>query len=178
MGAAVKIGFLLMLTTVLVWSCSNTSEAEADRYSQKKDPSESLEKANRYLVKVEEEHIENYIRRHKWEMVESGTGLRYWIYEQGEGPLAQKGQIVDLAYKVWLINGDLVYSSENDGTKSFLIGKGGVESGLEEAILIMRVGDKARLILPSHMAHGLLGDEKRIPSRTAIVYELEVLNLK
>jgi FKBP-type peptidyl-prolyl cis-trans isomerase len=72
----------------------------------------------------------------------------------------------------------MVYDAERDGLKSFLIGKGGVESGLEEAILLMRKGDKARLVIPSHLAWGLLGDQKKIPPRTAIVYEMELLNLK
>jgi FKBP-type peptidyl-prolyl cis-trans isomerase len=83
-----------------------------------------------------------------------------------------------LLYKTWLIDGNLVYSSDTDGVKEFLIGKGGVESGLEEGILKMRVGEKARFILPAHLAFGLMGDENKIPPRTAIIYELELINLK
>jgi FKBP-type peptidyl-prolyl cis-trans isomerase len=41
----------------------------------------------------------------------------------------------------------------------------------------MHVGDKARLILPPHLAHGLLGDENRIPARSIIVYEIELLDI-
>jgi FKBP-type peptidyl-prolyl cis-trans isomerase len=111
-------------------------------------------------------------------MKETGTGLRYMIYRDGSGLKAEKGKVAILNYKLWLITGDLVYSSETNGPKSFLIGKGGVESGLEEGILLMKVGDKAKMILPSHLAHGLLGDEKKIPPRTAIVYDIELVELK
>lgn len=178
MNAAVKIGMMFFSILLLTWSCSSPDKPENREQLQGQDPSESLVKVNRYLVKAEQEDIDNYIRRHKWQMQESGSGLRYWIYEKGKGPKAEAGQIAEMKYRTWLINGDLVYSSENDGIKSFMIGRGGVESGLEEAILLMNQGDKVRLILPSHLAHGLPGDEKKIPPRTAIVYEFELINLK
>jgi FKBP-type peptidyl-prolyl cis-trans isomerase FkpA len=40
------------------------------------------------------------------------------------------------------------------------------------------VGDKAILILPSHLAHGLVGDENKIPPKASVIYELELLSLK
>ncbi len=132
---------------------------------------------NRYLVKTEKENIANYIRRHGWEMQETGSGLSYMIYEDGTGHMAEKGKVAVLKYKLWLITGDLVYSSDDRGLKTFLVGKGGVESGLEEAILLMKKGDKARLVLPSHLAYGLLGDDDKIPPRTAIIYDIELVEL-
>jgi FKBP-type peptidyl-prolyl cis-trans isomerase len=53
-----------------------------------------------------------------------------------------------------------------------------VESGLEEGILLLREGDKAKFILPPHLAHGLLGDDNKIPARSIIVYDLELLSLE
>ncbi len=57
------------------------------------------------------------------------------------------------------------------------IGHGGVESGIEEGILLLHKGDKARFILPPFRAHGLLGDRQKIPPRSIIVYELELKDL-
>ena len=59
----------------------------------------------------------------------------------------------------------------------FKIGQGGVESGLEEAVLLMSVGDKGRFIMPPHLAHGLLGDNNKIPPRSIIVYQAELIKL-
>lgn len=168
---------LLVLIAVFISSCNDTVSTETAG-SMQEDPSKSLEKANRYLVKSEKIDIENYIRRHKWTMEETGSGLQYEIYYNGSGKQAEAKDIAVFAYKTWLINGNLVYTSEVDGLKEFLIGKGGVESGLEEAVLLMKEGDKARLILPAHLAFGLLGDEKKIPPRTAIIYDLELVKLK
>lgn len=76
-----------------------------------------------------------------------------------------------------MLTGDLVYSSEIAGEREFRIGRGGVELGLEEGILLMREGDKARFIMPSHLAHGVPGDGVKIPARAAIVYDLELLKV-
>jgi len=130
------------------------------------------------LVKQEKEDIENYIRRHGWQMKETGSGLRFELVEKGNGPKATAGKIAVLEYSCKLITGDLMYSSAKDGPKTFVIGHGGVESGLEEAVLLMRVGDQARLIIPSHLAFGLLGDDRKIPSRASLVYEIKLIDLK
>ena len=165
----------ILLVMSILMACD--SKQEKPLQNVKQDPGESLEKVNRYLVKTEKENIANYIRRHGWEMQETGSGLSYMIYEDGTGLMAEKGKVAVLKYKLWLITGDLVYSSDDRGLKTFLVGKGGVESGLEEAILLMKKGDKVRLVLPSHLAYGLLGDEDKIPPRTAIIYDIELVEL-
>jgi FKBP-type peptidyl-prolyl cis-trans isomerase len=166
----------LFAVSLLVLGCN--SDISTQKQPGIADQDKSLEKVNRYLVKTEKQDIENYINRHGWTMEETGSGLRYEIYQSTDGEPAAEGKIALMAYKTWLINGDLVYNSHTDGNKEFLIGKGGVESGLEEGILKMKVGEKARFILPSHLAFGLMGDDNKIPARTAIVYELELINLK
>ena len=171
-----KYIFILLSLITVLFSCSVTPEKqEQNSYESRK---ESLEKANRYLVRTEMEDIENYVRRHEWNMDETGTGLQYEIYEKGNGEQAEKGRIAILNYKTWLLNGNLVYSSDSSGFKEFKIGKGGVESGLEEALLLMHTGDKMRLIIPSHLAYGLLGDNDKIPPRSAVVYDIELVTLK
>jgi len=160
----------------MLFSCSDQKEKQVE----KKEVSslESLEKANRYLVRTELEDIENYVRRHGWKMQETGTGLKIMIYNQGNGERAEKGKIAVINYQTFLLNGNLIYTSDELGQKEFKIGKGGVESGLEEAIVMMRVGDKAKLILPAHLAFGLLGDDNKIPPRSALVYDIELVSLK
>jgi FKBP-type peptidyl-prolyl cis-trans isomerase len=167
---------LFIVIALLFTACSDDVN---DKNSPPKKPAaESLVKANRYLVKQEKEAIENYISRHGWKMHETGSGLRYSIVEKGNGPQAQKGNVAVLEYTSRLITGDVVYSSAKDGMKTFVIGHGGIESGLEEAVLLMHQGDQARLIIPSHLAFGLLGDDNRIPPRATLIYEIKLIELK
>ncbi|PLX09172.1 MAG: peptidylprolyl isomerase [Marinilabiliales bacterium] len=160
-----------------VSSClSDKADNETTNITNLKERKESLEKVNKYLVRTENESINNYIRRHNWEMTETGSGLRIGILQEGSGQLIKKGDQVSLEYETRLITGDLIYSSENDGLKTFIVGYGDVESGLEEAILLLRRGSEANLIIPSHLAFGLLGDQKRIPSRSSLIYKIKILN--
>jgi len=147
------------------------TKKELDKYDK------PLEAANRYLATVDAERIESYAKRHNWDMKMTEAGLWYEIYEKGSGPKAEIGQVALLNYKVSLLDGTLCYSSDSLGAKSFAIGHGGVESGLEEGILLLHQGDKARFIMPPFKAHGLLGDMKKIPARSIIVYEIELLKL-
>lgn len=162
---------------VLMLSCSDTNnKQEMIKKIDNQELDKSLEKANRFMLLQESELINDYIVRHKLDVVQTGTGLRYQIVNEGDGECIKKGDKVTLAYELRLLNGDLIYSSENDGYKTFLVGKGGVESGLEEAILKLRKNSVAVLILPSHLAHGLLGDSNRIPPKAALVYKIKVID--
>ncbi len=171
----IKILISLVLA-LLLFACNNTPNDNIE--TNKQNPDKSLVKVNKYLVRAENEEIENYVNRRGWEMKETGSGLRYQVFEQGVGPAATKGQLIEMEYELRLITGDIVYSSAKDGLKSFIVGHGGVEAGLEEAVLFLRKGDKAHIIFPSHLAYGLLGDQKRIPSRSTLIYEVNIINLK
>lgn len=155
------------------------SEPDKVREKDAKKPvKESLMQVNKNLVKGEDQQIEDFIARYNWDMKTSGTGLRYMVYRNGNGPAAVKGKMAEIAYSITLLDGSEVYSSEEDGTKTFEIGKGGVESGLEEGILLLNEGDRAKFIIPSHLAFGLLGDQKKIPAKATLVYDLELIKIK
>jgi FKBP-type peptidyl-prolyl cis-trans isomerase len=168
----------IFFITLSVFLIACNSESPSGGKVPEKKAAESLLKTNHYLVKQEKEEIENYIRRHGWQMQETGSGLRYEIVSKGTGEQAVKGNVAVLDYTCRLITGDIVYSSQKDGAKTFVIGHGGVESGLEEAVLLLHRGDKARLVIPSHLAFGLLGDDNKIPPRATLIYEIELIDLK
>jgi len=139
---------------------------------------DSLVNYNRGIVRTEDQQIEDFIARYGWKMKKTQTGLRYMFIKEGNGKKTEKGKIAGLRYTLRLLNGDLCYSSDKDGIKEFRIGYGGIESGVEEGILLMRVGDRVKFIVPSHLAFGLLGDQKKIPQHASLVYDIELLTLK
>lgn len=170
---------LLGLFAVALVSCKNPND-ESGKSQKASDAllKERLMDVNTLLTVTEDQEIEDFIARYRWQMQSSGTGLRYQIYHKGNGTQAQKGMLAKFAYKVMLINGLVVYNSETDGTKDVLIGRGESESGLHEGILLMQKGDKARFILPSHLAHGFPGDGNLIPKRATVIYDIELLDIK
>ena len=166
---------------IVLFALSSCQIEEAKKPKQKlsnKVIKDKLVKTNQYLVKAEEQNIKDFIARHQYRMKETGSGLFYEVYEKGRGIKAEKGKVAILNYSIGLLNGKTIYRSEEEGVKEFLIGKGGVESGLEEGILLLHIGDHARIIIPSHLAFGLLGDLNKIPEKATIIYDLELVNLK
>jgi FKBP-type peptidyl-prolyl cis-trans isomerase len=49
---------------------------------------------------------------------------------------------------------------------------------LEEAVLKLKNNSEAILILPSHLAHGLLGDGNKITPKAILVYKIKVIDIK
>lgn len=176
-----KLIILFFLTTLFVVfiSCSNsTPKQEPVQNIDKKELDRSLENVNRLMLQQESDLINEYIEKNNIDVVRTGTGLRYQIIEYGDGDFIKKGDVVTLEYELCLLSGELLYSSENNGNKIFLVGRGGVESGLEEAVLKLRKNTSAILILPPHLAHGLIGDGNRIPPKAILVYKIKVIDIK
>ncbi len=176
MKITVFSGFCLLCFLFL--SCNNAKDQNQDRNPDSKSMKESLLYANKQVVKEENEQIERFIKRYKWKMKETGSGLRYDIYFSGNGMKAEAGKVAVLKFSTRLIDGTEIYSSDKNGLKQFVIGRGGVEGGLEEGILLLHVGDRAKFILPSHLGFGLLGDQDKVPPKSTLIYDLELIELK
>ncbi|MBN1598782.1 MAG: FKBP-type peptidyl-prolyl cis-trans isomerase [Bacteroidales bacterium] len=161
---------------ILVFCCKPKTyeEPEKDRGATK----EQMIAVNRMLVRKDRQQIKDFIDSNSIAMTETPTGLWFNIDKEGEGPKVKAGDIIEIDYRITLLDGTECYNSQTDDTKKFRVGKGGVESGLEEAVLMLRKGSKAKFIMPPHLAHGLTGDGNKIPARAIIFYEVEVLSLE
>ena len=166
--------------TLLLLSCGN------NHVKQKKDVDpdkfkEQLVKVNKYEVEKESDEINQYIVHHpeySGEMEKTGTGLRYVFLKKGNGDSARSGDVVKVNYKISLLDGTECYSSNKDGAYEFKVEGDAIESGLHEAIQLMRIGDNAKFILPSYLAHGLHGDDANIPPLSTIIVDMELLEIK
>jgi FKBP-type peptidyl-prolyl cis-trans isomerase len=173
-----RLLLLVPLAAICIQSCRNApGEENAPRLTAEEEK-EMLLRINKFLVRKDIDLIESYAKRRGWDMEVTETGLFYEIYEQTEGRQAKEGMVIRLDYRLSLLDGTLCYSAEKDGFKEFRLGKGQEISGLEQGVEMMREGEKARLIIPPHLAYGLLGDEIRIPARSIIIYEIELLEAK
>lgn len=172
----IRYTLLLIVSLMLLVACGNKgNKGENITLSEAKN---RLQNVNKALVDKDKELIDAYIERHKLQNVQNnGAGLFYLIWGETADSLIKNGDFVSLDYKITLLDGTLCYSSENSKPKEFVVGYGGVEAGLEMAMLLMRKGQRGKLILPPHLAHGLLGDNGKIPPRSIIVYDVRVKNV-
>lgn len=168
---------LFLISGLIIFISCSTNEAPKTILSEEQ-VKEPLIDANKKRLKVENRKIEEYLKRRKWDMELTGSGLRYLIYEKGGGEQVDSGKTVVINYNVNLMDGTQCYSSDIDGTKGFVAGKGEVEDGLDEGVFYMQTGDKAKFILPSHLAYGLMGDGDKVPSHSVLVYDVELIDIK
>ncbi len=173
---AYKVLILISILIFVLLACNSPDEPV--NKSGNKNIEESLVEANKQFVKSEDRQIEDFIARYAWTMTKTGTGLRYMIYQKGSGKPVETGNKVTIKYTVGLLNGEPCYSSAETGNKEFVAGQGGVEAGLEEGILFLKKGDRAKFILPSHLGFGLVGDGNKIPAKATLVYDIEIIDLK
>lgn len=138
---------------------------------------DTLVNINKALVNIDDERIKAYSDRQKIGLEVNQSGLWYKIIEAGTGKKVEKGKVITIKYKVSLLDGKICYDSDSLGNRSFVVGQGGVENGLEIGILMLNEGGKAIFVMPPFLAHGLLGDEDKIPSRSIIRYDVEVVKI-
>ncbi|MEW5846357.1 MAG: FKBP-type peptidyl-prolyl cis-trans isomerase [Bacteroidota bacterium] len=167
-----------MIFTLLLLACNSSPNKSVEAGKSFLNTKQKLMGINQQLTGKDRELIKAYIDRHKLTMKENPSGLFAYVYGNGSGSHPKKGDLVTYYYRVTLLDGVECYKSEPGKPKNFVVGHGGVESGLEEGITLMRKGQKAVFILPPHLAHGLIGDMDKIPPRASIVYEVELVDIQ
>jgi FKBP-type peptidyl-prolyl cis-trans isomerase len=169
---------LLLFIALSFNSCIKKPHPDETRKYSHHQVTEKLLNANKAAIEFENDQIDKLILSSGWKMQKTATGLRYQIIEVGKGERVSTGKVVRFEYEVKLFSGEIIYSSKSSGLKEFRVGSGGVETGLEEGILLLRVGDKVRFIIPSYLAHGLSGDQDKVPPRASLIYTLKLIEFK
>lgn len=131
-----------------------------------------LVQENRDAVRLEDRDIDLYLRRHELQTVQSGTGVHHQFVRDVPGEPIRAGEWAKVNYCMELLNSDTAYTSKPGEPESFLVGMDNVESGLHEAIQRLSPGDSAIIIIPSYRAHGLIGDQDKVPMRSTVVYRI------
>ncbi|TMM31011.1 peptidylprolyl isomerase [Polaribacter aestuariivivens] len=110
---------------------------------------------------------------------ETESGLRYQILQKGTGKKATKGAGVSVHYKGQLLDGTVFDSSyKRKQPIDFNVGVGQVISGWDEGIQLLQVGDKARFVIPSHLAYGSAGAGGVIPPNATLIFDVELMDVK
>ena len=170
-----KICFLLSAFCFLL-SCNNQAPTGViHSISEKTEEPDPFILGNQRILELENENIELFLKRYNWEMKQTNTGLRYKITRQGTGKKLQVGEPVTLEYRLYLLTGDKLYNSKDDGVKQFVVEKSEEIAGLHEAVQLMNRGSEARLVIPAHLAYGATGDGNKIKPFQTIMMKIKVI---
>jgi len=106
------------------------------------------------------------------------SGLRYQIINEGSGISPEKNNTVCVHYKGQLIDGTVFDSSyKRNQPIEFKLGVGQVISGWDEGIALLKVGDKARFVIPSYLAYGSQGAGGVIPPNANLIFDVELMKI-
>ncbi|HUH47962.1 MAG TPA: peptidylprolyl isomerase [Arenibacter sp.] len=121
------------------------------------------------------------------------SGLKVLVLEEGNGEKPKLGQKVNVFYAGYLSDGSLFDSNYEEVANKFGVFNparkqgGGYEAipmdyspearliaGFREGLMEMKVGDKVRLFIPSHLGYGEAGAGNVIPPNAKLVFDLEI----
>lgn len=167
------VSFLALLGIFLI-ACDGKPKASLP-FENGQEYKETMIVSHQEFLKKEKERIEEYIATSEHNFNKTGTGLRIAVYESSDkGDSVKTGDLVLINYLLTSIEGDSLYSSPENHPQEFAVDYDNVESGLHEGIKLMKTGDRALLILPAHLAHGITGDQAAISSQTTLVYDIHL----
>ena len=105
------------------------------------------------------------------------SGLQYKVITPGDVPSPLTTDKVKVHYKGSLADGTIFDSSYDRGQPtSFTVS--GVIKGWTEALLLMQVGSKWELTIPSKLGYGARGSGGKIPPNSTLLFEVELLGIE
>ena len=129
-------------------------------------------------MKADEEiALQKYLSDNKITVPPTASGIYIVESKAGEGIKIDTGCMVKLQFIITMINGKQVFSSyERPEPLKFQYGQKFDTPGIQEAIAMMKQGEKAKVIIPSKMA---LGDKGRssVPPYSTLIYDVEILDV-
>lgn len=147
-------------------------ESEADQVS------EQFIKANQYMQQRHQDHISAFLERVGWEAEATPSGLWIVVEKAGNGKRIDDNMRVTYAFESTLLNGSFCYEATPEDPKQIVIGKGGVESGVEQGLKKLSEGTEAVFLIPPHLGHGNFGDRLKIPGNSVLIYRIQVLKVE
>ena len=104
------------------------------------------------------------------------SGLQYSVIKSGTGDSPKATDTVTVHYTGTTIDGTVFDSSVQRGTPaSFPVNA--VIPGWVEALQMMKVGDKWKLVIPANLAYGPQSPSPQIPPNSVLIFEVELLGI-
>ena len=163
---------LCIVLLLLLNSCNNDIPiTDLSENNGKQSYKTNMMTASNYVAKSEETEIDGYVKRRRWtDMKRMENGLRIWEYQKGEKAINYDEEVV-FRYSVQSISGKDIYVDESD---TIVVGRNETNIGVDKAMLFLHHGSTAKLILPSHLGYGFIGDSDRIGTNMILVYDIEI----
>ena len=149
-----KIGFLVISLFGLFSGCSTYSESEKNTFDTA---------------------IQKFIQKSGIKYQKSESGLYYFIENEGEGDNIKYTNDVSFTYSGKLLNGTPFDTKNSRTPVTFNVKQ--LILGWQEAMLYLKKGGKAKLIVPPHLGYANYELES-IPKNSILTFEMEIVDVK
>ena len=166
---------------LLLLSCKNNNQEARDPIQHQKShvDMESV-RHNQDLNRREEAYISKMIAQdtaHHY--IDSGHGFQYYYLKKNTSSRIrpQVGDKVLLTYEISDLSGNIIYSFDEIGKKTYNVDHENYFRGFREAVKLLKEGESAVFIFPSSAAYGFHGDEKKIGTNIPLILKLKILKI-
>lgn len=121
--------------------------------------------------------ILEYAVKNNLNIQRTNSGLYYFIETPGNGSNPSAGKMVTTKYRGYLLDGTEFDSSKNHGGSiTFQLGE--VIPAWDEALVMLKPGGKIKLLVPSALGYGEMGNPPVIPGNAVLGFDLELLGIR
>ena len=110
-------------------------------------------------------------------VITTASGLQYTVLKEGTGKSPKATDTVVCHYEGFLTNGTVFDSSIQRGEPA-AFPLNGVITGWTEGLQLMKEGGKNRFFIPYHLAYGEAGAAGSIPPYAALIFDVELIEVK
>lgn len=107
----------------------------------------------------------------------TASGLQYMVITEGTGKSPKATDSVKCHYEGFLTNGTVFDSSVQRGEPA-VFPLNGVIAGWTEGLQLMKEGGKTRFFIPYNLAYGEAGAAGAIPPYAALIFDVELIEVK
>lgn len=147
--------YLFFLTAILLFAaCKTYSEEDKDSFDAR---------------------IKRYLDKSPYDYEKSESGLYYYIEKEGEGEFIKPTDEVSFTYEGKLLSGEVFDGRNKKKPVTFNVKE--LIMGWQEAMLYLKKGGKARLIVPPQLGYGDY-DLEYIPKNSILLFDMEIVDVK
>jgi len=167
--------FALLLMVLLV-SCGGPEPRRPVEVKSGSFFKESIERTKKLLAE-EEKAIRDIMEQdtvHEYLSCSNG----FWYFYETKNDTAtyqlKTGDQILFSYNLMTLGNDTIYTAEEIGPKSYVIDKQQLFPGLQNAVKLLKINEKATFLFPSPLAYGYQGDNKAIGPKTPLKSSVEL----
>lgn len=168
--------FFLIFTAILLVNCGGPEPRKPVEVKSGSFFKESVER-NKQLLELEEKIITSIIEKDTvHDYIASPSGFQYFFDVKNDTATysPKTNDQILFSYNLVTLANDTIYSMEDIGPTSYVVDKEQLFPGLQNAVKLLKISERATFLFPSLLAFGYHGDGNSIGPKTPLKSTIEL----